>query len=196
MSKIITLPQLKDINPGVNDAVGGLVVAAVNSWIETATSRCWGETRTVTELQNASGIVWLDHMDVVEVLSVTTGYPNSDPHTIDSNSYYVTPEGRLVLSRGRQTSLPPSTLDYLSIEYTYGVAEEDVPAALVLAGLGLATGYYEYVSNGGREVSRAQVGSYTLQFAAGSSDGSGSGALGSTVTRDTAVINSYAMRRV
>lgn len=166
---------------------------AVNSWIENVTSRCWGETSTATELHDASGIVWLNHMDVKSITSVRSGYPNAldaDRPTLTPSSYYCTPEGRLVLSHGRQTALPPSTLDYIEVVYEYG--KEDVPADLVLAGLGIATNYYEYVSGGGREVSRAQVGSYTVQYLAAGD----SGALGSAVSRDTKVVNSYALRRV
>ena len=49
----------------------------VNAWIENATSRCWGETKTVTELQDVSCVAWLDHTDVREVVSVKAGDPGS-----------------------------------------------------------------------------------------------------------------------
>lgn len=185
------------MNPAVNDPMGALVVEAVNAWIENMTSRCWGESKTVTELQDASGVVWLDHPDVTNIVSVTTGYPNQtgdDRRVLPADGYYCTKEGRLTLSRGRQTALSPSTLDYLSIKYEYGVDEGDVPADLKLAALGIAAGYYEYVSNGGREVSRAQVGSYTVQYE--SSGGDGNGALGAAVSRDSRIVRSYALRRV
>lgn len=190
MSKIITLEQLKAINPAVNDVVGALVADAVNAWVENATSRCWGEDKTVTELYDASGVVWLSHMDVTAVAELKMGYPNEDRETRDASSYSWTKSGRLILSYYRQLALPPSTLDYVEVTYTYGVPEENIPADLVLATLGLATGYYEYIGNSGREVSRAQVGSYSLQFA------SGAGENGEKNSRDWQVINSYAQRRV
>lgn len=191
MSKIITIEQLKSVNRQVDDAVGALVVAAVNSWIETATGRCWGETTAATELHDAAGVVWLNHMDVKAVTSVKTGYPNATSRkTLEPSSYYCTPEGRLVLHRYSQRALPPSTTDYIEVEYTYGVAE--APGDLVLAGLGIATNYYEYVSAGGREVTRAQVGSYTLQYAGAQ----GTGELSATVSRDREVVNAHALRRV
>lgn len=194
MSKIITAQQLKDIKPEANDTLAALVADAVNAWIENATSRCWGELKTVTELQDASGVVWLDHMDVQDVVSIKSGNPGSDRRPFGTAPYRFNRQGRLILSYGRQYSLSPSTLDQIEVEYTYGVPEEDVPADLILAALGIATGYYEYVSNGAREVSRAQVGSYTVQYAASGSDTPDTA--GNKVTRDTQVVNSYALRRI
>lgn len=187
MSQVITLDQLQQLNPAINDTVGALVVDAVNAWIENVTSRCWGEKKTTTERYDVSRAVWLRHMDIAGIESVKTGYPGDDLTEIDDSDYYCTVEGRLALKSWRAHY---SVNDYLEVEYTYGT--DEVPADLVLAGLGLANGYYEYVQTGSREVSRAQVGSYTLQFASGeSSDG-----VGATVSRDTRVVKSYALRRV
>ena len=194
MSTIITLEQLKSVNPAVNDALGALVVAAVNEWIENTTSRCWGEQKSVTELYDASGVVWLRHMDVSAVSSVKIGYPNRTRTERASDSYSWSKDGRLILSYSRSTALPPSIYDQIEVAYTYG--REDVPDDLVLAALGLAGGYYDYVQNGSREVTRAQVGSYTLQFAAAGSASNGAGENGSSVSRDWQVIKAYAMRRV
>ncbi|MGB3822431.1 MAG: hypothetical protein WA972_05675 [Rhodococcus qingshengii] len=194
MSTIITLEQLKSINSAVNDTLGAIVVAAVNEWIENTTSRCWGDEKSVTELYDASGIVWLRHMDITAVSSVKIGYPNGTRTERDPDSYSWSKEGRLILSYGRSTALPPSTYDQIEVTYTYG--REAVPADLTLAALGLAGGYYDYVQNGSREVTRAQVGSYTLQFAAAGSASNGEDGSGSSVSRDWQVIRAYAMRRV
>jgi hypothetical protein len=190
MSTIITAEQLKSINPAVNDVVGGLVADAVNAYVENVTSRCWGETKTVTERYDASDIIWLRHMDVKTVDAVKSGYPNQDQTTYEAAHYYCSPEGRLVLRNGYSSRWATHPTDYLEVTYTYGT--DDVPADLVLAGLGIAAGYYEYLSNGGREVNRAQVGSYMVQYAAGGGDPTQA----DTVTRDMKVVNSYALRRV
>lgn len=163
-------------------------MAGVNSWIETTTSRCWGEEKTVTELQSASGVVWLDHMDVTAVESVKYGYPGTERETLDE-PYKWTKRGRLLLHYGREFALPPSTLDYIEVTYTYGVPEADVPDSLKLAAIGIALGYSDYIANSGREATEAQVGSYRLKFSA-NPDGT------KTRARDWEVVNSYAMRRV
>lgn len=190
MSKIITSQQLNDINSAIGAAVGAVIADAVNAWIENATSRCWGESKTVTELQDAAGVVWLDHMDVTDVASVKAGYPGTERETLDE-PYRWSKQGRLILHYGSERALPPSTLDYLEIEYTYGVPEGGVPADLVLAALGLAMGYYEHLVNSGKEVTQASVGSYRLVYAASSSASSGA-----TASRDWQVVNSYSMRRL
>ncbi|MBB0998325.1 hypothetical protein G6024_14725 [Dietzia maris] len=188
MSSIITVPQLKQVNPAVNDEVGAAVVAAVNAWIENVTSRCWGEEKTATERHDASSVVWLRHMDVREVEYVRTGYPGDTATTLEANRYYCSAEGRLRLKSGGRRPIE----DYLEVKYTYGT--EAVPDDLVLAALGIATSYYDWATNGGREISRAQVGSYTLQFA-NSSSGFG-GQPDPTVSRDMQVVKSYALRRI
>ena len=188
MSKIITLEQLQDVNPGIADGLGALVVAGVNDWIENATSRCWGESKTVTELYDASGVIWLNHMDVTAVSAVKYGYPGNERTTIAS-PYRFTKQGRLLLHYGREFALPPSTLDYIEVTYTYGVPEVDVPDSLKLAAIGIALGYSDYIANSGREATEAQVGSYRLKFSA-NPDGT------KTKARDWEVVNSYAMRRV
>lgn len=194
MSKIITAQQLKDVNPAVSDTLGALVADAVNAWIENVTSRCWGDTKTVTERYDASDVVWLRHMDVQQVVAIKSGYPLQEQTTLEAGSYYSSPDGRLTLGSGFGNRWATRPVDYLEIQYTYGVAEENVPGDLILAAIGIATGYYEYVSSGGREVSRAQVGSYTVQYAA--SAGIGQGNSDAPVSRDMQVVNSYAMRRV
>lgn len=189
MSNIIDSTQLTDMNPAINEDTGTLIADAVNAWIENATSRCWGEQKTVTELQDASGVVWLDHMDVTDVVSVKAGYPGTERVTLDE-PYRWTKQGRLILHYGTERALPPSTLDYLEIEYTYGVVPDDVPADLVLAALSLGNAYFEYLQNSGKDVAEASVGSYRLKFAAGNAAGR------SATSRDWEVINSYALRRV
>lgn len=193
MSQIITELELLELNPALDDALAELVAGGVNAWIENVTSRSWGDEKTVTELYNASGVVWLRHMDVTEVVSVKTGYPNETKATLDASTYYCTPQGRLVLSRGRQTALPPSTLDYIEVNYKYGVAPEDIPSDLTMAAMGIAMGYADWVTNSGKDVSRAQVGSYTLEF---SNNRSGDPVANAKVNRDMQVVNSYALRRV
>lgn len=69
-----------------------------------------------------------------------------------------------------------------------------MPADLILAALGIEDGYYEYVSKGGREVSRAQFVRYTVQYASSGNDSPDTA--GNTITRDTQMVNSYALRRV
>ncbi|WOI85991.1 hypothetical protein [Rhodococcus qingshengii] len=196
MSNIITIEQLQSINTDVNTTLGELVVAAVNEWIETVTNRCFGASKTVTELYDASGVVWLRHMDVTAITSIKIGYPNTPRTEREAGTYSWSSDGRLILDYGRTTALPPSTYDQVEVTYTYGTAA--APADLVMAALSLASNYANYVANGSREVSRAQVGSYTLQFAAGGSDSGASDGSGSnsTVSRDWQVIKAYAMRRV
>lgn len=201
MSKIVTAELLTDLNASLSIQLAGLVSDAVNAWIESATSRCWGETKETTELQNAAGVIWLDHMDVTEIEEIKVGYPNTDRTEVAFDQYSFSPLGRVILSYGRQTALPPDTLDYVQIKYSYGVPEADIPGDLRLAAIGIASGYAQYIINNGREVSRAQVGSYVVTYGSAAGDsgsglrGGGSGT-GSTTSRDWQVINAYAMRRV
>ncbi|WP_241473770.1 hypothetical protein [Mycolicibacterium neoaurum] len=190
MSQIISTTLLKDINPAIKDTIAALVADGINAWVENLTSRSWGDQRTVTERYNAKSVVWLNHMDVVNVVSVKTGYPQQDQTTLESSDYHWTQEGRLVL--GGYDSYR-SRVSYIEVEYVYGVPDDQIPMDLKMAAVGMALGYVEWLNNSGRNVSRAQVGSYTLEFA-------GSVATdptkGGTVTRDIEVVKSYAMRRV
>lgn len=190
MSQIITKQLLKELNPAISDTLGALVADGVSAWIENLTSRSWGEEKTVTERYNASGIVWLNHMDITEVTSVKTGYPQGEQTTAETTAYSWTPNGRLVLSS--YNSYRPY-VNYVEVAYKYGVPEAQIPYDLKMAAVGMALAYAEWLKNSGRNVSRAQVGSYTLEFA-------GSVATdptkGGTVTRDVEVVKSYAMKRV
>lgn len=190
MSQIITKQMLLDINPAINDALGAIVADGINALIENMTSRCWGDEKTVTERYNASVVVWLNHMDITEVTSVKTGYPQQDQTTTQPSDYRWTPDGRLDL--GGYSSWY-NRANYIEVTYKYGVAKEKVPYDLRMAAVGMALAYAEWLQNSGRNVSRAQVGSYTLEFA-------GSVATdptkGGTVTRDVEVVKSHALRRV
>jgi hypothetical protein len=189
MSSIISTSDLNSFTQkSLNSAVASQVVAAVNAYIERVTHRCWGETKTVTQRYDYASRLWLRHQDIQEVESINFGSPGTTPTEIDSDAYYCNSVGRLSFSTfpyGRRYAALP---EWLEIEYTYGV--EEVPDDLKLAALGIAAGFYNWATNGQKEVSEAQVGSYRLRYANASSGGSDSTALS-----NFSVIASYATKR-
>lgn len=189
MSQIITKSDLTGINAAINDALGALVADGINDMIENMTSRSWGEVKTVTERYNASGVIWLNHMDITAVTSVKTGYPQQDQETLESSSYHWTPDGRLEL--GGYTGYS-TRANYVEVTYSYGVAKEKIPYDLKMAAVGIALSYADWLKNSGKTVNRAQSGSYMLEFARGTDDPT----KGGTVTRDIKIVESHALRRV
>jgi hypothetical protein len=189
MSSIISTSDLNSFTQkSLNSAVASQVVAAVNAYIERVTHRCWGETKTVTERHDYAGWLWLRHQDVQEVVSVSSGYPGSTPAAIQSDAYYCNAAGRLSFGSYYVDQPRSNPSRWLEISYSYGV--EEVPEDLKLAALGIAAGFYNWATNGQKEVSSAQVGSYRLQYANASSGGSDS-----TASSNFSVIKSYATKR-
>lgn len=196
MSQIITIDDFTTyLNKDVTPAVAQQVVDAVNAYIERRTGRCFGETKTITERLDWSRAVYLGHQDVVTVTSVKSGFPGQEQTTLEAGSYYSNPLGRLTMY-GNPTIFTASRgalTDYLEVTYTYGVAPDEVPEDLRLAALGLAAGFYNWASEGNKDIVETQVGSYRVRYA-----GAVSGNDQSKGTSDAnfAVINSYATKRI
>ena len=176
MSSVITIEELTTYNSEETLDAGRaeLVVDAVNEHVESTTGRCFGETKTATETVDYAPVVFLSHQDVQAVTEVTFGRGSGDPTTADTDSYYVNPYGRLVLGSG-PTSYTQNR-DYVHVTYTYGVTT--VPGDLKLAALALASDYYSYATDSGREVSSEGVGTYRLTYARGASSSSGASLAG------------------
>ncbi len=190
MSQIITAEQVTE-RTGASSTDAGLVANAINQLIETTTSRCWGESKTVTEVYDAANVLWLRQMDITAVASVKVGLPNQLPRTtLEAGSYSFNKYGRLVLSYAPMRALPPLTSDYVEVTFTHGVPAEEIPADLILAALNLASDYYSHsVENGGKEVGEESIGSYRVSYR-------GTGGNQRTGNRDWQVVNAYAKRRV
>lgn len=194
MSTIITTADLATYsgNSSLDTGKADLVVAAVNAWIENATSRVWGETKQITERYDWSTLLWLNHQDIVSVDSIKMGFPGQTQETVDSSAYFFNKWGRVTMYFGWK--YPRSTLnnDLLEIQYTYGVTA--VPDDLKLAALAIADNYYHFADNGSKDVTAEQIGSYRLQYAgmriAPTKDPS-------LVTSDAMwnIVDSYSMRR-
>src|SRR4051794_24045362 len=126
MTKIITTEDLEEYTG--NDLVPAqaeAVVDAVNAWIENRTSRCWGETRQITEQYDYKQSVWLRHGDIASIDEVTLGWPGHDQTTLPPESYYVSKRGRLTFIASLIAAYglgfhPTSRMlsDYLAVKYT------------------------------------------------------------------------------
>jgi hypothetical protein len=196
MSQIITIDDLTGyMNKTLTSTVAQQVVDAVNAYVERVTHRCWGETKIATERVDWNSSLYLRHQDVVGITTINTGYPGQTPDLMDEADYYVNPLGRVSFFTSTG-GLAPATRgsrsrnDWLEITYEYGQLE--VPEDLRLAALGLAAGFYNWASNGQREISSTQVGSYRVQFAGSGQPGGGD----ATADAHRSIIASYAMRRV
>lgn len=200
MSTIITSSDFTNYMAGraTDSNVVAAVVAAINSWVETQTHRCWGEAKQVTERYDFNPILYLRHQDVVSVDEVNLGYPGQEQVTIPPGSYWPNALGRLTIYWQALTQYNPSTFnnDYMEITYTHGV--EDVPDDLKLAALGIAAGFYNWATNGNKEVVASSVGSYRLEYI-GAVRGAGNGTTNpsnNTADANWGVIASYRMQRL
>ena len=166
MSNIITTDDLNTYTGNTLDTGrASQVVAAVNQYIETRTGRVWGDTKSVTETHDAASVVFLNNMDVTAVSQVKLGYPNDTGTVQDSDSYNFNSSGRLVLNGGRSGF--NAYRDYVSVTYTHGVTP--VPDDLKLAALSLASDFYNFGSDGQKELSSESIGSYSLTYRSGKS---------------------------
>lgn len=192
MSNIITAQQVID-QTGASSSIAAIVANAVNQWIETSTGRVWGAEATVTELYDASNVLWLRQMDITSIDAVKVGYPSQTRSTRATDTYSWNKSGRLMLSYARGTALPPSTNDYIEVTYKHGVPAEKVPADLVLAALSVATSYYAYAfDQGGKDVIEEQIGSRRLKYAEAGGEGIGA----AVKSRDWQVIKAHAKRHL
>lgn len=197
MSSIITAAQVAE-RTGADEETSALIASAINQQIETATARLWGDTKTVTEDYDLTGVMWLRNMDVKDVTEIKIGYPNEERTVVDSSSYTWNQYGRVTLSYLPLKVLPPTTNDYVQVKYEYGVPADEVPADLVFAALSLAASNYSYsIEHGGKEVTSERIGSYALIYG-GNSGRSGQGAGGDQQlnSREWEVIKSYSKWRV
>lgn len=193
MSSIITLDDLTSYigDDSIDAGNGQQAVDAVNDFIESQTGRSWGGSATVTERYRLSDRIFLRHRGVTAVASVKFGFPGQQQTTLNASTYFLGSTGQLRLARPRVVS--DSRLDdYVEVTYTYG--DETVPPALKQAALQLAARNYNYATNGQQDVKSASAGSYKVEFASGSSDGS----TGSLSVTDEAmkVVRYYSPRRV
>jgi hypothetical protein len=195
MSSIINIDDLNSyMNKDLTAAVAQQVVDAVNAYIESKTGRCWGETKSVSERYDWSRSIWLKHQDIVSITSINTGYPGQVQDTYDPDGYYVNPLGRLTFYSSPWgpsvgTARGAAYGDWLEVTYVYGVTE--VPEDLILAALGIAAGFYNWASDGQREISSSQVGTYRVEYA-GSRSSSNSD---STADANKAIVARYATKR-
>jgi hypothetical protein len=192
MSSIITPAQLNNyLGKTLPDGVASLITDGVNQYIETKTSRVWGETKTIIERYNWGRTLWLRHQDVTEVTSIKVGWPGQTQTTLDQSGYFLNPLGRVTMF-WQSTARPngsPLYNDYIEVTYTYG--KQDVPNDLVQAALALASHAYTKSTQGEQDVSLARTGSYEVRYQP-PSDGSSKPAPGSP----EAVVASYATRRL
>lgn len=184
MSKIITTDDLRTEIGKDLTAMGAVVVDGVNSYIESTTGRTWGEEAEEVERHDFRPTVYLRNMDVTQIISVKTGYPQQTQTSLTSDSYYWTRQGKLVLALA---GCPQFVADYLEVDYKH---QASVPQDLKLAALALAAEIYNWANTGQRDPSRVTVGSYTIDYSNRKNS--------SQTTSDTyvAVIKSYRKQRV
>jgi uncharacterized phiE125 gp8 family phage protein len=191
MSSIITPAQLNNyLGKTLPDGVASLITDGVNQYIETKTSRVWGETKTIIERYNWGRTLWLRHQDVTEITSIKVGWPGQAQTTIDPSGYFLNSLGRVTMLWQSTARPNGSSLynDYIEVTYSYG--STDVPADLVQAALALASRAYTKSTQGEQEAMQQRVGSFELKFQQkipGTAPEPGS---------PEAVVASYATRRV
>lgn len=197
MSIIITIDDLNAYVPSKSLSAGlaQTVVDAVNEYITRQTNRCWGDTVTVTERYDIKRVIYLRHMDVVEVTSITQGMPNQAQTTLTTSSYWLDPAiGRIEFpgyfySRGFLDSRYARS--GYGITYTYG--NPVVPDDLKLAALGVAMSFYNWSTTENKDIKSVSTGSYRVEYATGRDQGnSTSPTVGSENYR---IISSYAAKR-
>jgi hypothetical protein len=196
MSQVITIDDLTSYMPTstLDDGLTQQIVDGINSWIETSTNRCFGETKQVAERHDWGRMVWLNHMDVQSIEAVSTGWPQQTAVTVPSTGYFWNPYGRLEFFGLYGAMVGRNIRDYLLVEYTYGVV--DVPDDLKMACLGVAAGFYAWASNGNRDVASVSVGSYHIEYTnKRTTAGSVPDPATSTADANWAVIESYKLRR-
>lgn len=199
MSQVITIDDLQAYSPDTLDAGRAQIfVDAVNSWVQTRTNRCFGETTEVTERYDwGKNPIWLRHQDVTGISLITIGYPGQEQTTLDSASYIVNSLGRVTLlglGRGRFHAFLYYN-EYVEITYTYGVTA--VPDDLKMAVLGIAAGFYSWATNGGRDVSAVSVGTYQIEYTNKRVNaGSAPDVATSTADLNFSMIDAYRQRRM
>jgi hypothetical protein len=188
------------MNTTLNSQQAASVVDGLNQYIENRTNRCWGTTTTIDERRDWAPIIWAHHQDVASVNSVTMGYPNLETTVLDTTSYFWDSYGRITMYLQSMTQFNPSPVnnDLVLINYTYGV--QTVPDDLLMATLGIAAHYYDWLSNGQKDIVTASIGTYRLTFsgsvrAAGGQDGNEPSTAMSTDQQNWNIIDSYKMRR-
>lgn len=199
MSSIISIDDLNDyMIKSLTPIVAQQVVDAVNAYIESKTNRSWGETAEAVERHDWKLVIYLRHQDVVDVSSIHMGYPGRLQSTLDANSYFVNQRGRLTFFSygygGGGLVGNPRYHDWLEITYTYGVL--NVPDDLKLAALGVASGFYNWATNGQKDVVSSQVGSYRVEFSGAVRGGATPNPATSTADANWAVIDSYRTRHI
>lgn len=201
MSKIFTPENLNTYaGKTLTQGLANQITSAVNSYIETQTKRCWGESRVVTgERYNWGRSLWLRHMDVTSIQALNLGYPQMTGTQLQpANTYFFDSWGRVTLFWQLMGGVPTSSVfyrDYVSVDYTYGT--ETVPDDLREAALGIALQMYNWADQGGQQIVSTSVGSYRLEFA-GAVRGANEGP---TPWKDVAeahfrTVMSHAMQRV
>lgn len=207
MSKIFTSSDLAAyMNMTLVDAVAQQVVISINQWIENRTNRCWGELVTATnERHDWAPSIWTNHQDVstaANSMTIILGYPNLQTSTLTSTSFFWNNYGRVTMYLQNPSQFNPSAVnnDLVQITYTYGVAV--VPDDLVMAALGVAAGFYNWATNGQKDIVAASVGSYKLTYAGavrgvgGGPDGNAPPASMNTNQANWEIIESYRTRRL
>jgi hypothetical protein len=189
MSKIITSEDLSDyMGKTLVNGRAEPVVNAVNQWIESRTGRCWGETKQETRRFGYKRTIWLRRMDIVSIDSVETGIPGQTQDAVSADSYYLDDLGAVNL--GSFGNSPFANIrDYIGITYTYGKVE--VPDDLKLAALGIAAGYYNWATEGNKEIVSTSVGSYRVEYS-----GRGNSQAKTTSDANFAIVESYKVRRI
>jgi hypothetical protein len=215
MSKIITTTSLTAyMGATLNPQQASTVVNGMNRYVENRTSRCWGELNSVEERYDWNPLIWLRHQDVQSIESIVLGYPGLETSTLDATSYFFNSYGRVTMYLQQPTQFNPSAVnnDLVLISYVYGYtglgfSDEDdtvpeVPEDLLMATLGIAAHYYDWLTNGQKDVVSAGVGTFKLTFSGsvrgvgGGPDGNSPASSLSTDQQNWDVIDSYKMRRL
>lgn len=148
-------------------------------------------------------------------MTIKLGYPHLIKSTLDNTSFFWNRWGRVTMYLQNPGEFNPSAVnnDLVEVTYSYGYVDQTlgtngyqedgvtsvVPDDLMMAALGIAAGYYNWATNGQKDIVAASVGTYKLQYI-----GSVRGIAGPGVRPDIeenhdkqnwAIIDSYVMPR-
>ena len=157
---IITLQDLKSYSgiTDMDDAKAQDVINGVNKWVENYTGRYFGEIHEVVETHDYAPAIFLNRIDITEVISVKVYGQDVTANTLVNRQ-----TGRVVISNS-DYDLNISRREYDAIQVAYKCGVEDVPLDLKTATLQLAMDNYNRKDGKNAGVTSASVGGYSVSF--------------------------------
>lgn len=168
---ILTLAELKAyLNIAADDSSKdtqlGTLLAAIAPYIFDQTGVWFGSAKEFTEYHDYQSVIFVDHIPVVALTSISRDYRNEYTKAIAPTSYSVNKNtGRITLSRlygNSSDEVNRSDYDELQVKYTSGILT--VPATVKEAAKLFAASLYNANVNDGLEITSEGVGTYRKTY--------------------------------